>query len=281
MAEDNDGEEVSSTFPFLPRRDEDNPNLADPSKLKKGKSERMSELSDAPGRDTVALDVSTPLFQQLLGNHLCVGRNLQTVLNISIEESAVGGSKFIEVERAVVCSACARNTDVASCAWCNSKRVVLAPLKGQVTFPPGVLSGHSIVLVGAGDAADDVSQLPGDLIVEVRVAPHAFLRRVCNDCHTELFLTFAQATLGCSLYIPSLYGQAVLVVPPGTQSYSFISIPNEGFPNSVAENERGCMVVKLLVKVPQNVSIEEAALLRQFDKSVRERGGLEMSRNSS
>ncbi len=46
----------------------------------------------------------------------------------------------------------------------------------------------------------------------------------------------------------------MLVVPPGTQPHSFISIPDEGFPITHQQGKRGYMMVKILVSVPLNVS---------------------------
>ncbi len=56
------------------------------------------------------------------------------------------------------------------------------------------------MIPGAGDAADDVDQLAGDLVVEVKIEPHPFLRRVGNECHSDLPLTFAQVRRGIELF---------------------------------------------------------------------------------
>ncbi len=278
MAEGSRGEESFSIFLPSCRASPGVVIAADVIELKKRKPDRTSELSDAPGRDAVTIDLTSPLFQLLLKKQRCAGRNLRAVMMISIEESAVGGSKRIELNRLVACSACAGSSDGACCFRCAGKRVASAPLDERVDFLPGVLSGHQIVLDGAGDATEDVLQGCGDLTVDVRVAPHPLFHRVGDDYHMELLLTFAQATLGCTLFIPSVYGQAMLVIPPGTQSHSFLSISNEGFPIPAAKNERGCMVVKVVVHVPGKISVEEAALLRQFDKNMRNRSALEVSR---
>jgi DnaJ-class molecular chaperone len=199
------------------------------------------------------------------------GRTLKTTMVISIGDSATGGRKVIQVARQEACKACAAVQGEQVCESCRGERVVSVSTNVQVDVPAGVLSGFSAVVPGAGDAADDVQQMPGDLIVEVQVHPHPFLRRLGNDCHAELPLSFSQATLGCKLRIPSLYGQATVTVPPGTQSHTLLSVPDEGFPIPGPEPKRGAMVVRVLVTVPKNVSAEDAALLRQFDKNVRDK----------
>ncbi len=237
----------------------------------------VSGLSAPPRRETVDMneDLASPLFAQLLRDHFGKGSTLRTTLTISLEESAVGGSKIIEVNRLVACQACAGTNSSATCPRCRGERVVSVVQNAQVDFPPGVASGYAVVVAGGGDAADDVAQEPGDLCVDVRVQAHPFLRRVDGDCHTELSLSFCQAALGCKLHIPSLYGFARLTVAPGTQPHSFVTIAGEGFPvpslGEQGEQERGNMVVKLLIQVPRNLAPEDAATLRLFDKSVRDK----------
>jgi DnaJ-class molecular chaperone len=234
-------------------------------------------LGDAPSRDTLVLmrdDLSSPQFRRLLETHerLSVdkGGTVRTTLGLSLEESAAGGSRYIEVSSLRACKACRGGKEpTLLCSTCAGEGVVSVALDVQVDFPPGVCSGHLITIAGAGDAADDVSQESGDLVVEVQLEPHRFLQRMGSDCHTQLSLTFLQATLGCRLHIPSLYGEVVLEIPPGTQPHSFFSIPQGGFPIANDPARRGHMVVKVLVNVPQNVSPRAAALLRQFDDSVR------------
>jgi DnaJ-class molecular chaperone len=229
------------------------------------KTKTEVELSDGSTRTSFERPPPVPR------KDLSKGRTLKTTMVISIGDSATGGRKVIQVVRQVACKACAGGPREMPCESCGGDRVVSATTNVQVDVPPGVLSGFSAVVAGAGDAADDVQQMPGDLIVEVQVHPHPFLRRLGNDCHAELPLSFSQATMGCKLRIPSLYGQATIAVPPGTQSHSLISVPDEGFPIPGPEPRRGAMVVRVLVTVPKNVSAEDAALLRQFDKNVRDK----------
>ncbi len=228
------------------------------------KRRKTASLSDAPGRDTSIFSLSSAPYQELLRKK-GKGSTFKTILHITLEESAVSGKKMIEVARLVACDVCIGSSDRRSCLLCKGEQVEVQ-YNVEVSFPAGVLSGHVVVIIGSGDAAEDIAQEPGDLVVEMQVAPHLVLRRVGDDCHMQLPLSFAQATLGCRLHIPLLYGEILLVVPPGTQSHTFISIPGEGFPIPLQEGKRGCMVVKLLVIVPQNFSAEGAALLRQFDQ---------------
>ncbi len=204
------------------------------------------------------------------------GRSVKTILVISLEEGAMGGSKTIQVRRLVGCELCGASWsgEPRACARCGGSRVVGVEERVRVAWPAGVASGSKFLCPGAGDAVEP-QQPPGDLVVEVQIRAHSFLRRVGNDCHLELPLCFSQATLGCMLRIPSLYGQITLAVPPGTQCHSNIVVPGEGFPVLKEPNApgpvRGNLVVRVLVQVPHAVSPEDAELLRRFDRNVKQK----------
>jgi molecular chaperone DnaJ len=207
------------------------------------------------------------------------GRSIRTTLLISLEEGAAGGAKTIQFSRFLGCE-CTRipvNPNLA-CPHCGSSRVRSVEERVRVAWPAGVVSGSRFICAGAGDASD-AQQTPGDLIVEVQIRSHSFLRRVGSDCHMELPLCFSQATLGCTLRIPSLYGHLTLTVPPGTQCHASLVVPGFGFPaagtgtgtGAGGGGVRGNMVVRVVVQVPHGVSPEDAALLRRFDRNVRQR----------
>ncbi len=244
---------------------------------KRPRASFLDVLGDAPTRDTLVLlrdDLTSPQFRRLLETHeqlpIEKGATLRTTLSLSLEACAAGGSRRIEVSSLRACKECRGGRERKGlCSGCAGEGTVSVAQDVLVTFPPGVCSGHLITIRGAGDAAEDVTQEAGDLVVEVQLEPHRFLQRLGSDCHTQLSLTFLQATLGCRLHIPSLYGETVLDIPPGTQPHSFFSIPDGGFPLPNDATKRGHMVVKVLVHVPQSVPPKAAALLRQFDESVR------------
>ncbi len=91
-----------------------------------------------------------------------------------------------------------------------------------VTIPPGVADGSQLRLSGQGEDG-------GDLLLTVRVKPHAIFRRGdpsasaedrrrSADLYLDLPLTIAEATLGATVRVPTLSGSAELSVPAGTPS---------------------------------------------------------------
>lgn len=135
----------------------------------------------------------------------------------------------------------------------------------DITFSPGVQSGWNQTFQGLGDDHDDAGFLAGDLIVTVKVADHPYFRRVGDDVLSELSLSVVQATCGCKLRIPSIYGTVTINIAPGTQPDEKIAVPEHGFPVAVL-NTIGTMILSIRISIPKNITAEEEALLRQFDK---------------
>merc|ERR1711991_634584 len=135
------------------------------------------------------------------------------------------------------------------CQRCGGEGRIQQEAMHEISYPAGVQNGWSQVFAGAGDEHDDPSLANGDFILTLRVEDHPFFRRVGSDVHTELPVSMVQATLGSKLRIPSLSGTTILVVPPGTQPGTQLTIEGEGFPIPLAAS-KGSMLVRLQISIP-------------------------------
>ena len=105
----------------------------------------------------------------------------------------------------------------------------------------------------------------GDVRVSVRVRPHSLFERRDFDLYCDVPITLVQATLGCTLEIPTIDGTKVTYkVPEGMQSHTTVSFKNLGVPYLNSKG-RGSMFVRILVETPKNLSSRQKELLRQFD----------------
>src|SRR6185369_1722428 len=100
--------------------------------------------------------------------------------------------------------------------------------------PAGVTDGQRIRVKGRGAAGANGGP-PGDLFVVVHVAPHPLFGRNADDLTIRLPVTFAEATLGADVKVPTLDGQVTVRIPPGTPSGKVLRVRGEG----VAGNGNG------------------------------------------
>ncbi len=103
----------------------------------------------------------------------------------------------------------------------------------------------------------------GDLYCYVRILPHEFLERDGNDLVAVVPISFSQATLGASIDVPTLDGTRQLKIPPGTQYGSLFRIRGQGLPD-VRTGRTGDELVQVTIETPMNLNARQEELLREF-----------------
>ena len=79
----------------------------------------------------------------------------------------------------------------------------------------------------------------------------------------KLPISFTQAALGAGLTIPTLDGEAEIMVEAGTQHGELIRLPGRGMP-SLRGGRRGELVVALMLEIPKKLSERQSELLREY-----------------
>src|SRR6202034_706992 len=83
------------------------------------------------------------------------------------------------------------------------KRVRLSTGKElNVKIPAGVVAGQQIRLKGQGETSP--GHPPGDLLITVSIAPHAFFKVDGSDLRVQLPITLYEAVLGGQDRVPPL-----------------------------------------------------------------------------
>jgi len=160
----------------------------------------------------------------------------------------------------------------APCARCNGTGQEDGVRRYNVRIPKGVRDGQRIRLAGQGQPGRDGGP-PGDLIVEVRVAPHPQFRREGNDVHSDVYVDMVQAALGTSVEVETVRGRVKLTIPAGTQPGARLRLRGRGITG--ADGRTGDHYVQVRVRVPRNLTERQRELLRQFADSAGPQGGRE------
>ena len=132
-----------------------------------------------------------------------------------------------------------------------------------VDVPPGVDTGTRLRVTNKGEAGRRGAPI-GDLYVRLRVEEHEVFTRDGNDLHCELAVPMTQAALGAELKLPTLHGEEVVRVPPGTQTGDVIALRRQGMPKLGGGGSRGNLHVHCRVLTPTDTSEEQQALLREL-----------------
>ena len=165
---------------------------------------------------------------------------------------------------------------VVACPTCNGQgRMIEHPCevcagdgrrKDQRTFevgiPAGVDDGTTLRLSGLG-AVGLRGGPSGDLYVHLQVVPHDEFLRDGLDLVHPLHISFAQAALGMNLDIATLDGEEKVEIGAGTQTGKVMRFRGKGVPR-VQGRGRGDLRVHVIVETPEDLTPEQADLLRKF-----------------
>ncbi|MCS6846006.1 MAG: DnaJ domain-containing protein [Caldilineales bacterium] len=133
----------------------------------------------------------------------------------------------------------------------------------EVKIPPGVRTGSRVRVAGEGypGAGDGPA---GDLYLVVEVLPHPIFERDGDDLRCEVPISLTTAVLGGEVTVPTLTGRGVLRIPEGTQPGQVFRLRGQGMPNLRNPNERGNLLVKVKVQLPEKLTEEQRRLFRQL-----------------
>jgi molecular chaperone DnaJ len=135
-----------------------------------------------------------------------------------------------------------------------------------VKVPAGVDNGDRIRLAGEGEAGRNGGP-PGDLYVEIRVREHAIFERDGSHLSCEVPVSFATATLGGTVEVPTLGGNVDLKVPAESQSGRVFRLREKGV-KPVRGGPTGDLFCRVVVETPVNLTDEQKALLRKLEESM-------------
>jgi molecular chaperone DnaJ len=156
-----------------------------------------------------------------------------------------------------VCPTCGGRGQVipTPCPTCHGRGVEMRAREVKVRVPAGVTDGQRIRVKGRGAAGANGGP-PGDLFVVVHVAPHPLFGRSSDDLTIRLPVTFAEATLGADVKVPTLDGQVTVRIPPGTPSGKVLRVRGEGVAghgNGRNGKDGGDLLVTIDVQVPDSL----------------------------
>ena len=161
------------------------------------------------------------------------------------------------------CPACRGRGKLASekCSACAGAGEVRTERKLMVTIPQGADSGTKIRLKGQGQGGR-AGGAAGDLLVTLQVEPDRFFQRDGLDIHCEIPLNVAQAVLGAIVRVKTVDGRKIqLRIPAGTQPGRKFRIKGQGVQKG---GNKGDQLVGVQVELPEKLTPEQEALLRQF-----------------
>jgi molecular chaperone DnaJ len=238
------------------------------------------------------------------------GYDLETSVELTLNDIAKGIEKTIEFTRQDICpecngTACAKGTAPGQCPSCHGNgQVARNSLGFQMVSTCPQCRGSGKVVTNPCKKCKGTARVPkkrivnikipagvhegqgirvaregepgrgggprGDLYCYVRIKPHEFLQRDGSDLIAVVPISFTQAALGATIDVPSLNGTKQLKIPPGTQYGSTFRIKDQGLPN-MRTGRTGDQLVQIIIETPAKLNEKQQELLREFAKTENKR----------
>src|SRR3954468_8723279 len=158
--------------------------------------------------------------------------DLSVAMTVSLEEAVKGGEKRVRLP--------------------TGKEL-------NVRIPAGVVAGQQIRLKGQGETAP--GHPPGDLLITITIAPHAFFKVDGSDLRVDLPVTLYEAVLGAKVRVPTLGGAVELSIPKNTSSGRTFRLKGKGLPKAGAT---GDLFVTTRIMLPDGNDAELEALMEKW-----------------
>ena len=147
------------------------------------------------------------------------------------------------------------------CPTCRGSGIEARQREVKTRIPAGVKDGQTIRLKGRGGPGRGGGPA-GDLLVELKVMPHALFGRSGDNLTVTVPVTFTEAALGGDIDVPTLEGPRVtLRLKPGTQSGSRHRVRGKGIATA---KHTGDLIVTVEVQVPTELNDEQRAAVEQL-----------------
>lgn len=135
----------------------------------------------------------------------------------------------------------------------------------NVRIPAGVHDGQKIKIKGKGEPSP-AGGPAGDLVVTVSVRPHPIFKLDGLNLKVEVPVTYAEATLGATIEVPTLGGEPVrLKVPSGTPSGRVLRVKGKGVQS---KKGTGDLLATVNVAVPKHLSRDQRKKLEEFSETL-------------
>jgi len=136
----------------------------------------------------------------------------------------------------------------------------------SVKIPEGIDNGDRIRLNGEGESGT-CNGPAGNLYVQITIKDHDVFTRDGSDLYCEIPISFATASLGGNVKVPTLSGYINLKIPESTQAGKIFRLRGKGV-KILRSINTGDLLCRAIIETPINLTYEQKELLKKFNDSI-------------
>ena len=194
----------------------------------------------------------------------CLGSGARSKSDIQLCKTCHGTGRVVRSQQTMfgmmqsesICPDCGGTgkTILHKCPRCKGEGYLRKKVEVDLNIPAGIHSGQQLRVPGKGERGVNGGS-NGDLYVEIYVKDHPNFVRDGNNILISVPISIVDATLGCKIDVPTVYGDCELTIPAGTQPQQKFRMRGKGVKDP--SGATGDQFVGIDVTVPTSLSREE------------------------
>jgi DnaJ-class molecular chaperone len=140
-----------------------------------------------------------------------------------------------------------------NCDECGGKGTYDKEQNAFLSIPPGVDDGFKTVFPDLGEQPKTSNQLPGDLILEIKIAKHDLFTRNGNDLLYKYNIDFIDSVIGKTIEIP-IFKETITI---NTDNFGVLCngkhyiVENKGLPLMNSNTKKGNLIIEFTINYPK------------------------------
>ena len=206
----------------------------------------------------------------------CLGSGAKSKSDIEVCPTCKGSGRVLSQQRTPfgvfqsesVCPTCRGSGKHIKtvCPKCHGNGYERKRITVEVKIPAGIQTGQQLRVSGKGERGTNGGP-NGDLYIEILVTKHEHFIRDGKDISIYVPISALDATLGCKIDVPTVYGEVELKIPSGTQHNQKFRLRGKGVKS---DRTNGDQYVIVEIKIPKSISKDEQEMyqkLKEIEKT--------------
>lgn len=175
-------------------------------------------------------------------------------------------SVFGVIQQQSVCPTCSGTGKKVkkACHVCGGAGYLHKRVSVDVKIPAGIATGQQLRVAGKGERGANGGP-NGDLFIEINVLAHDQFERVGKDIELEIPVSAVDATLGCSVDVPTIHGDVTMKIPAGTQDGARLRLKGQGVAD-IRGGKQGDQICTVRIKVDSSLTKQEKELYQKLQE---------------
>ncbi len=202
------------------------------------------------------------------------GDDIFVEVEINYQEALLGTYRIVNISQSSICPKCQgrKFANGTICPYCKGIGEKTTNKKITVKIPAGLKNKTKLRIKNEGKEGS-TSILNGDLFIIVNIESNSELRIIDGTVYCEAKISPYLAVLGGSVKVSTLWGEAMIKIPPLTKANQSFKLVNVGVLDTKT-NKKGDEIVKIIIETPSSITDEEYRLYEKLrDINLKKKNG--------